>query len=186
MKRVLMGIALGIAAGVFGVIGYELLDQRIVGWFITALLLGIASQLTPPATGRWLWWGGLGGGIILLCWALNTVIPVPILVAWPLIGTVFGCLAARSGMWRRLEGCAIGFLAGVWGIGLLPLLTMIVLPVLGLSTTFDYDIDVLGLVVAGASIGGTTAWLRDTGGTQSGKNAKKRKKRGVTARGKKR
>lgn len=128
----------------------------------------------------------MGGGIILLCWALNTVIPVPILVAWPLIGTVFGCLAARSGMWRRLEGCAIGFLAGVWGIGLLPLLTMIVLPVLGLSTTFDYDIDVLGLVVAGASIGGTTAWLRDTGGTQSGKNAKKRKKRGVTARGKKR
>jgi hypothetical protein len=183
MKRVLMGIALGIAAGVFGAIGYELLDQRLVGWFTTALLLGIASQLTPPATGRWLWWGGLGGGIILLCWALNTVIPVPILVAWPLIGTVFGYLATPSGMWRRFAGCAIGLLAGVLGIGLLPLLTMIVLPLLGLSTTFDYDIDVLGLVVAGASIGGTTAWLRGTG---TRKNAKKNKKRGVTARGKKR
>ena len=186
MKRILMGIALGAAAGVLGVLGYELLDQRIVGWLTTGVLLGIASQVTPPATGRWPWWGGLGGGIILLCWALNTVIPVPILVAWPLIGTVFGCLAARSGMWRRLEGGAIGLLAGVLGIGLLPLLTMIVLPLLGLSTTFDYDIDVLGLVVAGAAIGGTTAWLRGVGGKKSGKNAKKSKKRGVTARGKKR
>jgi hypothetical protein len=181
MKRVVTGIVLGIAAGVFGVIGYELLDQRIVGWFTTALLLGIASQLTPPATGRWLWWGGLGGGIVLLCWALNTVIPVPILVAWPLIGTVFGCLAARSGIWWRLEGCAIGLLAGVLGIGLLPLLTMIVLPLLGLSTTFDYDIDVLGLVIAGVFIGGATAWLKK----DEGKNAKKRK-RGIRSRGKKR
>jgi hypothetical protein len=67
------------------------------------------------------------------------------------------------------------------GIGILPLITLVLLPAFGLPTTFDFDIDVLGLVVAGVFINGTTAWLQG----DEGKIAKK-SKRGKTSRGKKR
>jgi hypothetical protein len=181
MKRVVTGIALGAAAGVIGIIGYELIDQQIVGWLTTGVFLGIASQFPLLAKGRWFWWGVLGGGIILISRVLNLVIPYPIWVAWPLLGAVFGCLAARSVLGWRIAGGTIGLLAGLLGIGILPLITLILLPAFGLPTTFDYDMDVLGLVVVGASVGGTTAWLRVVRGEKSNKS----KKRGVTARGKK-
>jgi hypothetical protein len=181
MKRVVTGIVLGAAAGVFGIIGYELLDQQLVGWLTTGVLLGVASQVMHPVTGRWHWWGGLGGGIILISWALNFVIPYPLWVAWPLLGAVFGCLAPPSGLGRRIGGGAIGLLAGVLGIGIIPLFTMVIFPSLGLPTTFDYDMDVLGLVIAGTFIGGTTAWLQGHKGTIA-----KKIKKGVTSRGKKR
>jgi apolipoprotein N-acyltransferase len=181
MKRVITGIALGAAAGIGGVIAYELSNLSIVGWLTAAVLLGIVSQLTPSATGRWPWWGGLGGGIILLCWAVNTVKPVPIWVAWPLLGAVLGCLSARNGLGWRIAGGAIGLLAAGIGMGILPLITLVCLPALGLPTTFDYDVDVLGLVTAGGFIGGTIAWLKG----EKGKIAKKSKRR-IPSRGKKR
>ena len=106
-------------------------------------------------------WGVLGGGIIVINWALSNWIQYyPILIAWPLLGGVFGVLCARSGLGWRAGGGAIGLLAGILGMGILPLITMIILPTLGLPTTFDYDLDVLGLVMTGVFIGGTTAWLR--------------------------
>jgi hypothetical protein len=172
MKRVIAGIALGAAAGVIGIIGYELSDQQIVGWLITGCLLGIASQSSPLTKWRWLLWGGVGGGIILISWALNTLLPYPTWVAWPLLGAVFGCLVPRSEIRWRISGGAIGLLAGGVGIGILPLITLVILPALSLPTTFDYDIDVLGLMTTGAFIGGTIAWLK----VAEGKNTKKRKK----------
>jgi hypothetical protein len=181
MKRVVTGIALGAAAGVIGIIGYELTDQQIVGWLTTGVLLGIAAQFPLLAKGRWLWWGVLGGGIILISRALNFVIPYPPWVAWPLLGAVFGCLSARSGLGWRIGGGAIGLLAGGLGMGILPLITLVLLPALGLPTTFDYDMDVLGLVIAGVFIGGATAWLQG----DERKVAKKSKGR-KTSRGKKR
>jgi hypothetical protein len=181
MKRVITGMALGAAAGVIGIMGYELSDQQIVGWLITGCLLGIASQPLPLAKGRWLWWGGLGGGIILISWALNTLLSYPIWVAWPFLGAVFGYLVPRSGIRWRIGGGAIVLLAGGLGMGILPLITLVLLPALGLPTTFDYDMDVLGLVTTGIFIGGTMAWLK--GGR--GKTAKKRKRR-ITSRGEKR
>ncbi len=162
MKRVATGIILGAAAGIIGIIVYELTDQRILGWLIAAILLGIASQLPRPAVaGRWLWLGVLGGCIIVINWALSNWLQYyPILIAWPLLGGVFGAICARSGVGWRVGGGGIGLLAGLLGMGILPLITMIVLPTLGLPTTFDYDIDVLGLLVTGIFVGGTTAWLQ--------------------------
>jgi hypothetical protein len=162
MKRVVTGIILGAAAGVIGIIVFELTDQQIWGWLTTAVLLGIASQFPrPAATRRWLWLGVLGGGIIVINWALSNWLQYyPILIAWPLLGAVFGVICARSSVGWKIGGGISGLLAGTLGMGALPLITMIVLPTLGLPTTFDYDIDVLGLLVTGIFVGGTTAWLQ--------------------------
>ena len=46
MKRVVTCIVLGAAAGVCGIIVYELTDQRILGW----LIISIRSALMAPAT----------------------------------------------------------------------------------------------------------------------------------------
>lgn len=156
------GIVLGAAAGVIGIIVFELTDRQVWGWLTTAILLGVASQLPrPAAAGSWLWLGVLGGGIIVVNWALSTLILYyPIWIAWPLLGGAFGAICVRSGLGRRIGGGAIGLLASTLGMGILPLITMIVLPTLGLPTTFDYDIDVLGLLVTGVFVGGTMAWLR--------------------------
>jgi hypothetical protein len=181
LKRLLIGIALGTAAGVFGVIVYELADVQIIGWLTAAVLLGFAVQLTPPATGRWPWWGALGGGIILLCAVLNIFISYPSWIAWPLMGAVFGCLAPRHGVRWRIEGGIFGLLAGSLGMGIVLLITQVFLPLLNLPPFFDYEFDQVGMIVAGAAIGGTTAWLRGKGGKKSPKS----KKRGVSTRGKK-
>jgi hypothetical protein len=186
MKRVATGIALGLAAGVIGIIVYELTDQQIAGWLITGVLLGVAAQFPLRAKGRW----ALGGGIIFASWLVGRVVQYPILIAWPLLGAVFGCLAPPNGLGRRISGGTIGLMAGLLGMGILPLITLALLPALGLPTSFDFDMDVLGLVfdmdmlglvVAGVFIGGTTAWLQG----DEGKIAKKSKRR-ITARGKKR
>ena len=162
MKRVVIGIVLGTATGVIGIIVFELTNQQIWGWLTTAVLVGIASQLPHPATtGRWLWLGVLGGGIIVVNWALSKLILYyPIWISWLLLGGGFGVFYARSGLWRRITGGSIGLLAGILGMGILPLITLILLPALGLPTTFDFDMDILGLVVTGVFIGGTIAWLR--------------------------
>ena len=162
MKRVVTGIVLGAAAGVIGIIVFELTNRQAWGWLTTAILLGVASQLPRSAAAwSWLWLGVLGGGIIVVNWALSTLILYyPIWIAWPLLGGAFGAICARSGLGKRIGGGAIGLLASTLGMGILPLITMIVLPTLGLPTTFDYDIDVLGLLVTGTFVGGTMAWLR--------------------------
>jgi hypothetical protein len=181
MKRVATGIAQGAAAGVIGIIVYELTDQQIAGWLTTGVLLGVAVQLPLRAKGNALWWGMLGGGIILAIWLVGMIVKYPLLIAWPLLGAVFGCLAPPNGLGRRIGGAAIGLMAGLLGMGILPLITQALLPMLNLPTTFDYDVDMLGLVVAGIFIGGAIAWLRG----DEGKIAKKGKRR-ITARGKKR
>ena len=161
MKRVATGIVLGAAAGICGSVVYELTDLRILGWLTAGVLLGIAAQLSHLSKGRWALWGLLGGGVIVINWTLsNVILYYPILIAWPLLGGVLGASVARSGVGWRVGGGAIGLLAGILGMGILPLITMIILPTLGLPTTFDYDLDVLGLLVTGAFLGGTTAWLR--------------------------
>ena len=162
MKRVIIGIGLGAAAGVIGVIVFELTDQQVWGWLSTAVLLGIASHIPhPAATRRWLWLGVLGGCIIVICYLLGRVVTYPIVAAWPLLGAVFGCLSTRSGLGSRITGGTIGLLAGILGMGILPLITLLLLPALGLPTTFDLDMDMHGLVVTGVLIGGSIAWLRE-------------------------
>jgi hypothetical protein len=181
MKRVALGIALGGAAGVIGIIVYELTDQQIAGWLTTGVLLGAVAQLPLRTKGSWLWWGMLGGGVILVSWLLRRIVQYPLLIAWPLLGAVLGCLAPSKGLGRRIGGGAIGLIAGLLGMGILPLITQALLPMFNLPTTFDYDVDVLGLVVVGGFIGGAIAWLKG----DEGKIAKKSKRR-ITARGKKR
>jgi hypothetical protein len=147
---------------VIGVIVFELTDQQILGWLTTAILLGIASQLPNPAAARgWFWLGVLGGGIIAICYFISRIVTYPIVVAWPLLGAVFGCLSARSGLGCRITAGGVGLLAGILGMGILPLVTLLLLPALGLPTTFDFDMDMLGLVITGVLIGGTIAWLRE-------------------------
>jgi hypothetical protein len=181
MKRITRGIVLGATAGVIGLVVYELTDQQIAGWLIAGILLGVVAQIPPRATRSWLWWGTLGGSLILATWLGEKVVHYPVLIAWPLLGAVFGCLAPPHGLGKRIGGGAIGLMAGLWGIGILPLITQVILPVLSLPTFFDYDVDMLGLVVVGVFIGGGIAWLR---GDQE-KVAKKNKGR-ITTRGKKR
>ncbi|UCC66537.1 MAG: hypothetical protein JSW32_00920 [Deltaproteobacteria bacterium] len=159
MKRVAAAVFLGAAASAVGVFVYDLTDQRIWGWLTIGVLLGIASQFRHLTGGRWFWWGLLGGGTILAGWYLGREMRYP-MFAWPLLGAVFGALCSRNGLTKRIGGGGIGFMGGFVGIHILPLLTMFLLPILELPTTFDYDIEGLGLIVAGAFIGGTTTWLR--------------------------
>ena len=163
MKRVVIGIVLGTATGVIGIIVFELTNQQIWGWLTTAVLVGIASQLPHPATtGRWLWLGVLGGGIIVVNWALSKLILYyPIWIAWPLLGGVLGVICASSRLGWRIGGGAIGLLAGILGMGILPLITLILMPSLGLPTTFDTVFERDGLVFVGVFMGGTVAWLRE-------------------------
>jgi predicted outer membrane lipoprotein len=162
MKRKVTGILLGAAAGVIGIIVFELTDQQIWGWLTTAVLLGIASQFPHPAPKRrWLWLGALGGCIIVICYLLGRVVTYPIVVAWPLLGGAFGVICAPSGIGSRITGGGVGLLAGILGMGILPLITLLLLPALGLPTTFDVDMDMLGLGITGVFIGGTIAWLRE-------------------------
>jgi hypothetical protein len=181
MKRIAIGIALGVTAGVIGIIAYELTDQQIAGWLIAGILLGVGAQMLPRATGSWLWWGMLGGGVILATRLVGGVVHYPVLIAWPLLGAVFGCLAPSHGLGSRIGGGAIGLMAGLLGMGIVPLITQVLLPILNLPTFFDYDVDVLGLVVVGGFIGGALAWLKG----EEGKTEQKSKRR-ITARGKKR
>ncbi len=160
MKRVALGIILGAAAGAGGAFVYELTDQRIWGWLAIGVLLGVISQLPHLGKLRWFWWGLLGGGIILVGCYLGTTIGYPIWLVWSFFGALFGFLCSRKGLQWRIGGGVIGALGGTVGISLLPLITVVILPSLGLPTTFDYDLDVLGLVVVGAFVGGTTAWLK--------------------------
>jgi hypothetical protein len=182
MKRIAIGIALGATAGVIGILVYELTDQQIAGWLIAGILLGAVAQMPPRAAGSWLWRGMLGGGVILATWlGGRVVLHYPVLIAWPLLGAVFGCLAPSHGLGRRIGGGAIGLMAGLLGMGILPLITQVLLPILSLPTFFDYDVDVLGLFVVGVFIGGALAWLKE----DPGKVDKKGKGR-ITTRGKKR
>ena len=179
MKRVVTGIVLGAAAGVIGIIVFELTDQQIWGWLTTAILLGIATQLPrPAATRRWLWLGVFGGLIIVVNWTLSKVILYySVWIAWPLLGGVFSAICARSGLGWKVGGVGIGLLAGTLGMWILPLITMIILPSLGLPTTFDYDMDVLGLLLIGVFIGGAIAWLRGNKGKMREKGVKTREKK---------
>jgi hypothetical protein len=162
MNRVVIGIGLGAAAGVIGVIVFELTDQQLWGWLTTAVLLGISSQFPrPAATGRWLWLGMLGGGIIGVCYLMSRIVTYPIVAAWSLLGAVLGVFSARSGFGSRITGGGVGLLAGILGMGILPLITLLLLPTLGLPTTFDLDMDMLGLGITGVFIGGTMAWIRE-------------------------
>ena len=74
---------------------------------------------------------------------------------------MLGVLSARNGLRWRITGGGVGLLAGILGMGILPLITLLLLPTLGLPTTFDIDIDMLGLVLTGVFIGGAVAWLRE-------------------------
>jgi hypothetical protein len=163
MKCMVIGIVLGAAAGVIGVVVFALTDQQIWGWLITAILLGIASQLPNPAAARrWLWLGVLGGGFIVVNWALSKLmLYYPIWIAWLLFGGTLGVFYARSGLGWRITGGGVGLLAGALGMGILYLITLIILPVLGLPTSFDFDMDMLGLFLTGVFIGGTVAWIRE-------------------------
>jgi hypothetical protein len=181
MKRIAIGIALGATAGVIGIIAYELTNQQIAGWLIAGILLGAGAQMPPHATGSWPWWGMLGGSIILVTWLVGRIVHYPVLIAWPILGAVLGCLAPARGLGARIGGGAIGMMAGLLGMGILPLITQVLLPILNLPTFFDYDVDVLGLVVVGGLIGGALAWLKGEEGETEKKNTRR-----IAARGKKR
>jgi len=159
MNRIAAATFLGAVAGAVGVFVYNLTDQRLVGWLTIGVLLGVVSQVPRLTQGRWFWWGLLGGGTILAGWYLTRMIRYPLLT-WPLLGALLGALCGRGGTRLRIAGGAVGFLGGLVGIHILPVITLVILPTLRLPTTFAYDIEELGLVIAGAIIAGTTAWLK--------------------------
>jgi hypothetical protein len=120
----------------------------------------------------------LGGGIIVVNWALSKLmLYYPIWIAWLLLGGVFGVICARNGLRQRITGGTIGLLAGTLGMGILPLITLIILPLLGLPTTFDTVFERDGLVFLGVFIGGTMAWLRGNEGKMRDKGVKTREKK---------
>lgn len=155
MRRFARGLARGCAAGLIGVVIYEVTEAQVAGWMTTAVLLGILLQRPKLAKGRVPWWGALGGGVVFLCWFLEQLVPYPLLIVWPLLGGLLGILAPRKGVGRRITLGVVGIVAGLVGMGIAPLLTQLLLPILGLPTTFDYDVDLIGLPIAGAFIGGT-------------------------------
>jgi hypothetical protein len=152
-------VVLGAIAGVVGIFVYAVSDYRVAAWVTIGVLLGIVARIPTLSQGRWFWWGLLGGALMYVGWHLGHMLHYP-LVAWALLGAVLGVLCAHGGVKQRVGNGAVGFLAGLVGIHIVPVVTMVVLPFLHLPTTFAYDIEELGFVMAGAIISGTIAWLK--------------------------
>jgi len=159
MNRIAAGFFLGAVAGAVGVFVYNLLDHRLAGWVTVGTLVGVVSQIPSLSKGRWFWWGVLGGAVVMGGWYLGRAMHYPML-AWPLLGAFLGVLCANGRLKQRIGGGALGFLAGLVGMHILPFITLVALPALGLPSTFAYDFEELGLVVAGGLIGAITAYLK--------------------------
>ena len=59
-----------------------------------------------------------------------------------------------------MKGTVVGFLVGLLSVHLLPLLTFFLLPLLGLPTTFDYDVEGTAMVLGAAALGAVVPLLR--------------------------
>ena len=160
MIRVVIAVFLGIVAGSAGIMVYNLSQMRISGWLTMGVLLGVFSQATRFELRGYLLWGTAGGCIILLGWCMAKFIGYPIWLAWPFLGAILGLFNSDGGTMRLISGGVLGFLGGILGMCILPLITMVLLPLLRLPPMFGYDIDGLGLVVTGIFISGTTELLK--------------------------
>ena len=160
MIRVAIAVFLGTVAGSAGIMVYNLSQMRIFGWLTMGVLLGIFSQALRFEIWRYLLWGTAGGCIIFLGWYMGKAIGYPIWLAWPFLGAILGLFNSGRGTMRLISGGVLGFLGGIFGMCILPLITLVLLPLLRLPPVFGYDIDGLGLVVIGIFISGTTELLK--------------------------
>ena len=140
----------GILGGIFGTAGWLLLyltDLRPLGWMVPSVALGVLSG------GRGLG-AAVGGGTMFLGLFIGRLVHYP-MIAWPLLG-------AALGLWTsaRPKNGAIGFVVGLLSVHLLPLFTMVLLPLLGFPTTFDYDVEGAALVLGGVALGAMIGVMR--------------------------
>ncbi len=171
MKTIGLGVALGLTAGLFGVLVYELVGQ-FGGWLTTCVLLGVIIGVRGDLNWKRAWWGLLGGVVVLVTWLGRSFVSYPIVIAWPIVGALYGVLnPTTSRIGWRVAGFGVGFAGGFLGMGILPLLTLVVFPSIGLPTTFDYDIDALGMIISSALMGGGIFWVGSKGRTAGKKCA---------------
>lgn len=121
------------------------------------MLLAIVIK-TPGANKKNLMlWTIIGGAVICIGYVIGHLILFP-LVAWYLFGTVLVASCAPNRVIPKITGSLVGFIAGILGMGIAPLITMVFMPLLGFSSSFAYDIEELGFIMIGIIIS-MTAFL---------------------------
>jgi len=144
----LLSALLGAGAGLLGWGVYSLTDLRPLAWLLPGLAVGFLS-------GRRRVLGALlGGGAVLGGLFLGELMRYP-MFAWAFLGGVLGWWVSKG-----LKGTVVGFLVGLLSVHLLPLLTFFLLPLLGLPTTFDYDVEGTAMVLGAAALGAVVPLLR--------------------------
>ena len=148
--RGIRAIAFSLLGGFFGLLGWLLsvaVHHRALGWVLTGMAVGALSR------GRRASGAVLGGVAVLVGFLIGGLIHYPML-AWPLLGVTLGSMGGKG-----VKGSALGFLAGFLGANILPLFVCFLLPLLGLPTTFDWDVEAGALILASGAIAGTFAWM---------------------------
>ena len=148
MKAFLFMLLGGAMAGVAGVMLSYMSSSRLLTWVITGTLIALAIKINDLGKRHWWIWPVLGGTVICIGYFIGQLILFP-LVAWYLFGAVFMALCAPNRVIPKIISSIVGFIVGILGMGFMPLITMVFMPLMGYSSSFSYDIEELGFIITG-------------------------------------
>ncbi len=154
---------MGSLAGLAGAVVHYFIGKGLLSWLIAGAAIALVVCPGRLAGGgnlaRRVAWG-LGGLLIIAAGDYLGRLINYTLVAWALLGTILVAGSAGGGWGRKSLGGVLGFLAGLVGMHALPLMTIVVLPTLGVATTFSYDIEEIGFLLTGMLIASASVLLR--------------------------
>lgn len=159
MKGFLFTLLTGAAAGAIGIILSYLSDSRLLIWIATGMLIALAIALYTTDKRHRLLWVLLGGAVICVGYFIGHLVRFP-MVAWYLFGAVFMALCAPNRVIPKIVSSVVGFFAGFLGMGIMPLITMVCLPLMGFSSSFSYDIEELGFIMTGIFFAVTAFFIK--------------------------
>ena len=166
MKAFLLALLAGAIAGLVGLIISYVTEYRLLTWTITGTLIATAIKINDPDRKNWYWWAILGGTVICCGYLIGRLILFP-LVAWYIFGAIFMALCSPKRVMSKILSGLIGFGVGILGMGIIQIFIMGLIPLMGFSSFFSYDIEGLGIVMTGILMTTTAFFIRRWGNKSS-------------------